>query len=89
MWHVYVLRSKIDSDNYVGITNDLKRRFNMHNLGKVFATRERFPFNLIYIESYVNQHDAVARERFLKSGWGKNFLSKVLKNYLSSKKFGG
>lgn len=89
MWHVYALESKIDGDRYVGMTNDLKRRFDMHNSGKVFATRDRYPLKLIYVESYLNQNDAASRERFLKSGWGKNHLAKVLKNYLSSKKFGG
>ena len=85
-WHVYVLESKIDSNKYVGITNNLKRRFAMRNSGKVFATRDRYPFKLIYIESYLNQNDAASREKFLKSGWGKNHLLRVLKNY---KKLGG
>lgn len=35
MWHVYVLESKIYGNKYTGITNDLKRRFAMHNTGKV------------------------------------------------------
>jgi putative endonuclease len=89
MWHVYVLESKIDSDKYVGMTNNLKRRFDMHNSGKVPSTRNRYPFKIIYIETYINQHDAAAREKFLKTGWGKNYLARVLKNYLTAKKLGG
>lgn len=85
MWHVYVLESKIDNNRYVGITNDLKRRFKMHNEGKVFSTKNRKPFKIIYIETYSDQHDAAAREKFLKSGWGKNYLGRVLKNYIKSK----
>ncbi len=87
MWHVYVLESKIDGEKYVGITNNLKRRLAMHNSGKVFATRDRFPFHIIYIETLLNQHDAAAREKFLKSGWGKNYISRTLKHYyLESRK---
>lgn len=58
----------------------------MHNSGKVFATRNRYPFKMIYVESLLNKYDAAAREKFLKTGWGKNFLNKIMKNYLSSSK---
>jgi len=89
MWHVYVLISKRDGDKYVGMTNNLQRRITMHNTGKVFATRNRHPFYPIYIESYLNQRDAAAREKFLKSGWGKNYLHRALKYWSESKKLGG
>lgn len=88
MWYVYILRSRKDDNWYVGMTNDLKRRLNLHNDGKVFATRMRYPFSLAYYEAHHNQNDAAARERFLKTGWGKNWIKKVLKSYLS-KKLGG
>jgi len=84
---VYVLRSKKDNFNYVGCTNNLKRRLVEHNNGKVFSTRDRRPFILIYAEYYLNQQDAFAREKFLKTGWGKNYLKRALKNW--SKKLGG
>lgn len=37
----------------------------------------------------LNQQDAYAREKFLKTGWGKNYLKRTLKNYNRSKKLGG
>ena len=83
MWHVYVLKSKIDGDRYVGITNDLRHRLAMHNSGKVLSTHDRRPLYIIYVETYCNQHDAANREKFLKSGWGKSYLNRVLKNYLA------
>lgn len=89
MWYVYVLESKIDSHNYVGITNDLKNRLMMHNSGKVYSTKSRLPFHIVYCEVYRNKNDAAAREQFLKSGWGKNYLKRVLKHYHQSKKLGG
>ena len=49
MWHVYVLQSKVDGDKYIGMTNDLKRRIALHDSGKVFATKNRFPLILIYV----------------------------------------
>ncbi len=86
---VYVLRSQKDSYNYVGCTNNLKRRLEEHKKGKVFSTKNRRPLHMIYAEYYLNQQDAFAREKFLKTGWGKNYLKKVLANYSRLKKFGG
>ena len=90
MFCVYVLRSKKNGAKYVGYTNNLKRRLSEHNQGKNFSTMGRGPFELIYAEAYLNSKDAWAREKFLKSGWGKNYLERVLKNYwFQSKKLGG
>lgn len=35
MWYVYIVRSALDSNLYIGSTNDLKRRLNEHNNGLV------------------------------------------------------
>jgi len=39
MHYVYILISKKDGKFYTGSTNDLKRRFDEHNGGKVESTR--------------------------------------------------
>ena len=87
--YVYVLESKTDQNHYVGCTTDIKKRLEQHNQGKNFSTSHRRPFSLIYCEVFRNQTDAYSREKFLKTGWGRRFLSKILKNYNHSKKFGG
>ncbi|MFY9461897.1 MAG: GIY-YIG nuclease family protein [Candidatus Sungiibacteriota bacterium] len=89
MWYVYILESKRDSDFYVGLTNDLRSRIEKHNKNQVFATKFRTPFALVYYEAHFNKNDAAAREQFLKTGWGKNWVQRTLKNYLESKKLGG
>ncbi len=89
MWYVYILQSKKDNHLYVGLTNDLRKRFKLHNLGKVFSTKMRIPFTLIYYEAHLNKHDAAKREQFLKSGWGKNWIKRTLSGYFRSKKLGG
>jgi len=66
MNYVYVLKSKKDGDLYIGSTNDLKKRFNEHNTGKVFATKTRSPFEIVYYEAYKNLMDARERESQLK-----------------------
>jgi putative endonuclease len=89
MWYVYIIQSEKFQYLYVGITNDLKKRFQFHNQKKVFSTRRWAPFDIVYYEAHRNKYDAAAREQFLKSGWGKNWIKKTLKNYFESKKLGG
>ena len=66
MFYVYVLKSKQDGMNYIGSTNDLKKRLKLHNSGKVYSTKYRTPFELIYYEAYKAEKDARMRERNLK-----------------------
>ena len=82
MYFVYVLKSKKDYNLYVGYTNNVRRRVEEHNSGKVRITKYRRPFKLIYLEGYLNQKDATSREKFFKTGWGRTHLKRVLKNYL-------
>jgi hypothetical protein len=40
------------------------------------------PWKLIYYEAYIEQSDALGREKYLKSGAGRRFLKSQLRNYL-------
>lgn len=82
MFYVYVLRSRKDEKWYTGFTNNLRNRFKEHNEKKVLSTRGRPPFELIYYEACINEGDAGAREKYLKSGMGKRYLRNRLKRFL-------
>lgn len=69
---------------YIGCTNNLKRRIIEHNTGKVFATSKRTPLDLIYYEAFTNQTDAFLREKWLKTGWGRNHIKKILLNTIKN-----
>lgn len=56
----------------------------MHNSGKVKSTADRIPLDLVYYEAFIHKRDAFAREQWLKTGWGKNHIKKILSNYLKS-----
>ncbi len=86
MWYIYILRSNKDRQLYVGLTNDLKKRVSEHNKGKVPSTYLRRSFKVIYYETHTDRHDAAKRERFLKTGWGKNWIKRTLKNYFQNSK---
>ena len=80
MYYVYVLRSLKDRELYVGRTGDLKQRLLDHNKGKVSSTKDRRPLRCIYAEVCNNMKDAVYREKYLKTSWGKRYLKHRLKN---------
>jgi putative endonuclease len=82
MFYTYVLRSKKDNKFYVGYTEDLKKRLKEHNEDKVSSTKSRKPLELIFYEAFVNKKDAILREKFLKTGWGRRHLKKSLKYIL-------
>jgi len=81
--YVYVLRSLKDNGFYIGYSANLRKRFSEHVTGGSFATSHRGPWQLIYYEAYLNQADALGRERYLKSGAGRRFLKAQLRHYLS------
>ncbi|MGO8987975.1 MAG: GIY-YIG nuclease family protein [bacterium] len=83
MYYVYVIRSQKDKQFYTGFTSDLQNRFREHNAGRVSSTKGRCPFELIYYETCLNEQDALAREKYLKSGMGKRYLKNRLKRFLS------
>ena len=66
MFYIYILKSLKDCNSYIGSTNNLERRFKEHNDGKVFSTKSRIPFELIYYEAYKSETDARRRESSLK-----------------------
>jgi len=83
MFYVYVLHSQLDHGLYIGYSADLKRRFTEHEQGLSRSTAHRRPVELAYYEAYCCQADAEGRERFLKSGAGRNFLKKQLRHYFA------
>ena len=85
-YYTHILRSKHDGYFYIGFTSNLQQRFAAHNEGAVEATRTRRPFELVYYEAHRNKKDAMAREAFLKTSWGRNYIRRVLGNYLRERR---
>ncbi|GAG04104.1 unnamed protein product [marine sediment metagenome] len=80
MHYVYILLSTTKMNwVYVGRTDDLRKRFKEHNLGKVKSTKFYRPFILVYYEAYYSKKDAVKREVELKKHCNKESLKKQIK----------
>lgn len=78
MFYVYVLRSRIDERLYKGLTQNLERRVHQHNEGKVKSTKGFVPWDLMYFEIFESRDEARSREKYLKSGVGREFLKNKL-----------
>ena len=76
----YAIKSMSRNYIYVGLTNDLNKRFKQHNSGKETTTKPYAPFELIYTEILLDRTSARKREKYLKSGVGKEFLKNLLNN---------
>ncbi|QQS37862.1 MAG: GIY-YIG nuclease family protein [Ignavibacteriales bacterium] len=77
MYTVYVLKSLKDQKRYIGMTSELTRRIDEHNFGKVKSTRNRRQFILFYTEEFNTKEEATAREKFFKTGKGREFLNSI------------
>ena len=82
-YYIYILESEKDGKKYTGYTSNLPLRFEAHQAGKVTSTKDRRPFKLIYFEGCLNRADALKREKYLKTHYGKMFLGNRLKSYFT------
>jgi len=82
-YYTYILRSEKDQMNYTGYTKNLNLRFEQHKAGQVESTKNRRPLKLIYFEACLSQEDALKREKYFKTHYGKMFLNNRLKSYFT------
>ncbi|MEI9910483.1 MAG: GIY-YIG nuclease family protein [Bacteroidota bacterium] len=80
MFYVYALNSLTRNYIYVGMTENKERRIKQHQNGNNKTTAPYRPFVLFYTEEFLTRIEARKREKFLKSGVGKEFLKQTLKS---------
>ena len=71
---IYAIKSSVDNRIYVGFTENLEKRIKEHNQGRTKSTKGFRPWFLIYNENVETRIEARKREKYLKSGCGKEFL---------------
>lgn len=76
MKFVYILQSEDGERFYVGVSDDVHARLDMHNAGKVRHTRKFKPWKLRTFIAFSDHDRAFDFERYLKSGSGRAFASK-------------
>jgi putative endonuclease len=73
MYIIYTLKF-ITGRIYIGMTSDLKQRLADHKRGHVKSTKNRGKYEVIIIESCPDRKSARLKEKYWKSGYGKERL---------------
>jgi putative endonuclease len=77
-YYVYILASGRNGTLYIGVANDLSRRVYEHREGTADGFTKRYGVKLlVYVESYPDVRDAIARERMLKK-WRRAWKLKLI-----------
>ncbi len=78
MFHVYILASKRNGTLYVGVTNDVAARLDLHRQGKGSGFVKRYDVHsLVHIESYQRADEAIQREKQLKK-WNRAWKLRLI-----------
>ena len=85
MYYVYILYSPLFKKTYTGFTANIERRLIEHNISEVtgFTLRYR-TWVLIHSEKFESKIEAMQREKFLKSGQGREQVKTFVGEYLNS-----
>ena len=80
-YFVYMLKSlSKESVTYVGYTNNLKKRINLHNSNKGAKFTRGRKWKLIYKEKFNSKKEAISREYYIKKNRTlRNKIKKKLK----------
>jgi putative endonuclease len=78
MFFAYVLQSQVTLKFYYGSTQNLEERLNIHNAGLVNYTSKYTPWVLVYFEEFETRSEALKREKYFKTGAGRDFVKRKL-----------
>ena len=83
--YIYLILSTVKNKtiSYVGYTNNLKRRLNLHNSGKGAKFTKGRKWKMIYKEKYLTKQEAIQREYYIKKN--RKFRNIVKKRFYEKK----
>jgi len=73
-YHVYILKSINVQKTYVGMTQNIERRFKEHNAGQTSSTKAFTPWIILFAESFETRGEARNKEKYLKSAAGRRWI---------------
>ena len=74
MFYLYILINQNGLKTYTGVTDNLDRRIQEHNKGKVKSSEPYTPYELLHSECFVSLGEVMEREKFYKSTTGRRKL---------------
>lgn len=89
-YYVYIITNSYRSTFYIGMTNNLKQRLQQHHQNivdsnKTFAAKYNIEF-LVYYEKHTWVHQAILREKELKS-WRREKKLELIRSFNSDFEF--
>lgn len=79
-FYVYFAKSVSSQKIYVGSTHvDPKLRVEQHNQGSNKWSSANLPLKLVYYETYICKKDALTREKFYKTGFGRKIKDAIIR----------
>jgi len=76
-YYVYILMCH-DGRSYTGFTKNLNDRMKRHKRGSIPATKNRRPLQLVTFTCFQDKYQAIAFEKYLKTGSGRAFMKRHL-----------
>ena len=78
-YYVYVLASRHHGTLYIGVTNDVRTRLELHRSGRESKFVYKYQiFRLVHLEEFATPQEAIAREKQLKF-WKRDWKIKLIK----------
>ncbi len=79
MFYVYILQSiSFSNQTYVGYTNNLSKRLEVHNSGNSTYTSKYIPWKIVTYVAFSDQSLAIEFEKYLKTSSGKILINRRL-----------
>ncbi|WP_343587374.1 GIY-YIG nuclease family protein [Flavobacterium sp.] len=76
---VYILYSEKFKKTYTGFTSNLIERFKSHNFLETKGYTPKYrPWAVIYVEFFNSKSEAMKREKYLKTGIGREFIKNLI-----------
>jgi putative endonuclease len=82
MFFVYIIQNP-QGLLYKGFTTDIEKRLSYHNNNLGNWTKCKGPWKLVYYECFEDKSIALKREKFFKSGVGRGYIKRLLKDFES------
>ncbi len=77
IYYVYAIKSEVDGRIYIGFSSMVERRLVEHNAGKTKSTKGYRSWKIIYTEEVVGRIAARNKEKYFKTGIGREFLKSL------------
>ena len=83
MFYIYVILSS-KGKIYTGHTSDLSKRLSEHNSGLCKSTKIDKGWKLVHSETFESSGAAMKREKWLKTGTGREFVKEIIRGVESA-----